>query len=88
MKKIAIIALVAMVLATPIFAQAAAEKDEKVHLTFVEVMTSPERTLVLQEAIKNFEAANPNVEVELVSPPYEQAETKLASMLAAGQDVE
>lgn len=88
MKKIAIIALVAMVLATPLFAQAATEQNEKVHLTFVEVMTSPERTLVLQEAIKNFEAANPNVEVELVSPPYEQAETKLASMLAAGQDVD
>ena len=39
-------------------AVAAAEKNEKVHLTFVEVMTSPERTLVLQEAIKNFEAAH------------------------------
>ena len=62
--------------------------DDKVTLTFAETMTSPERTLVLQNAIEAFEAAHPNIAVELVSPPYESAETKVASMLAAGQEVD
>lgn len=88
MKKLMILALTVLVLLSPVFAQGAQEKEEKIHLTFVEVMTSPERTLVLQKAIENFEADHPNIEVELISPPYEQAETKLASMLAAGQDVD
>ena len=62
--------------------------DDKVTLTFAETMTSPERTLVLQNAIEAFEAAHPDISVELVSPPYESAETKVASMLAAGQEVD
>ena len=62
--------------------------DDKVTLTFAEVMTSPERTLVLENAIEAFTAAHPNIAVELVSPPYESAETKVASMLAAGQEVD
>jgi multiple sugar transport system substrate-binding protein len=89
MKRLAVFALVVLMLAAPLFAQGASEKaEEKIHLTFVEVMTSPERTLVLQNAIDKFEEEHPNIEVELVSPPYEQAETKLASMLVAGQDVD
>ncbi len=62
--------------------------DDTVTLTFAETMTSPERTLVLQKAIEAFEAEHPNIKVELVSPPYESAETKVASMLAAGQEVD
>ncbi|MDO5023097.1 MAG: sugar ABC transporter substrate-binding protein [Eubacteriales bacterium] len=71
-----------------VLALAPAIGEEKVTLTFVEVMTSPERTLVLEQAIAEFEKQNPNIKVELVSPPYESAETKAASMLAAGQDVD
>ena len=62
--------------------------QDKVTLTFAETMTSPERTLVLQNAIDAFVAEHPNISVELVSPPYESAETKVASMLAAGQEVD
>ena len=62
--------------------------DDKITLTFAETMTSPERTLVLQNAIDAFVAEHPNINVELVSPPYESAETKVASMLAAGQEVD
>lgn len=62
--------------------------DDTITLTFAETMTSPERTLVLQKAIEAFEAEHPNIHVELVSPPYESAETKVASMLAAGQEVD
>lgn len=62
--------------------------EEKITLYFAEVMTSPERTLVLEEAIKTFEEQHPNIEVKLVSPPYETAETKVASMLSVGQEVD
>ena len=62
--------------------------EEQVTLTFAETMTSPERTLVLEQTIADFEAEHPNITVELVSPPYESAETKVASMLAAGQEVD
>lgn len=62
--------------------------EEPVTLTFAETMTSPERTLVLEETIAAYEAEHPNVTIELVSPPYESAETKVASMLAAGQEVD
>lgn len=65
-----------------------ASAEEQVTLTFAETMTSPERTLVLEETIAAYEAEHPNVTIELVSPPYESAETKVASMLAAGQEVD
>ena len=84
MKKIIALCLAIVLLLS--FAAAGAE--DKVTLTFAEVMTSPERTLVLENAIKAFEAEHPNITVELVSPPYESAETKVASMLAAGQEVD
>ncbi len=85
MKKLLALCL-AMLLTLSLFVGAYAE--EKITLTFAETMTSPERTLVLEDAIKAYEADHPNVTIELVSPPYESAETKVASMLAAGQEVD
>ncbi len=86
MKKFAVVLLAMVMLLS--FAATGALADDKVTLTFAETMTSPERTLVLQEAIDAFTAEHPNITVELVSPPYESAETKVASMLAAGQEVD
>ena len=85
MKKLLALCL-AMLLTLSLFVGAYAE--EKITLTFAETMTSPERTLVLEDAIRAYEADHPNVTIELVSPPYESAETKVASMLAAGQEVD
>jgi multiple sugar transport system substrate-binding protein len=84
MKKfVSIFMALALVLAlAPVFG------EDQVTLTFVEVMTSPERTLVLEKAIAGFEEENPNIKIELVSPPYESAETKAASMLATGQSID
>ena len=65
-----------------------AHADDQVTLTFAETMTSPERTLVLEDTIKAYEDDHPGVTIELVSPPYESAETKVASMLSANQDVD
>ena len=79
----------ALVLAlTMVFCLAAAASADEITLTFAETMTSPERTLVLEQAIEAYEADHPGVTVELVSPPYESAETKVASMLAVGQEVD
>ena len=85
MKKFVVFCLAIVLLLS---AAAGVLADDKITLTFAETMTSPERTLVLQNAIDAFTAEHPNITVELVSPPYESAETKVASMLAAGQEVD
>lgn len=79
---------IAMALALVFALAVPAMADDSITLTFAETMTSPERTLVLEEAIAAYEKDHPNVTIELVSPPYESAETKVASMLAAGQEVD
>ncbi|WP_380057930.1 ABC transporter substrate-binding protein [Falsihalocynthiibacter sp. SS001] len=53
-------------------------------LKLVEVITSPERTEVLQGMVDQYEAANPDVTVEIVSLPWGQAFEKLATMVAGG----
>ena len=53
-------------------------------LKLVEVITSPERTKVLQKQVDAFEAANPGTEVEIVSLPWGQAFEKFATMVAGG----
>lgn len=53
-------------------------------LKLVEVITSPERTKVLQGLVDNYEADNPGVTVEIVSLPWGQAFEKLATMVAGG----
>ncbi|MDR3372893.1 MAG: sugar ABC transporter substrate-binding protein [Ancalomicrobiaceae bacterium] len=53
-------------------------------LKLVEVITSPERTETLKEIVKNFEAANPGVKVEITSLPWGQAFEKFATMVSAG----
>lgn len=53
-------------------------------LKLVEVITSPERTEVLQKLVDDFEAANPGVTVEITSLPWGQAFEKLATMVSGG----
>lgn len=53
-------------------------------LKLVEVITSPERTQVLQGIVDQYEAANPDVSVEIISLPWGQAFEKLATMVAGG----
>lgn len=84
--KVSIILFVAIgLLFSPIFANGSKEGEtNKVKLTFVETMTSPSRTAEIQALIDEYQKANPNVEIELVSPPYEQADNKLTMMLNSG----
>ena len=54
------------------------------NLKLVEVITSPERTEVLQSMVDQFETANPGVSVEIISLPWGQAFEKLATMVSGG----
>ena len=67
--------------ATMLFA-GSAFADTKLRL--VEVITSPERTETLQGLVDEYTAANPGVEVEIISLPWGQAFEKFATMVAGG----
>lgn len=54
-------------------------------LKLVEVITSPERTETLKTLVKEYEDANPGVNVEITSLPWGQAFEKFATMVSAGQ---
>ena len=54
------------------------------NLKLVEVITSPERTAVLQGIVDDFEAANEGTTVEIISLPWGSAFEKLATMVAGG----
>ena len=54
-------------------------------LQLTEVITSPQRTEVLRNMVDQFEAANPQVTVEITSLPWGQAFEKLATMVQGGQ---
>jgi multiple sugar transport system substrate-binding protein len=61
---------------------------EPIKLNFLEVMTSPARTAVVKEAIEKFQATHPNITINLISPPYEQADNKLTLMLNAREPLD
>jgi multiple sugar transport system substrate-binding protein len=75
----ALVALGAAALAGPAPAQA------QITLQLVEVITSPQRTEVVQSLVDQFEEANPGVKVEITSLPWGQAFEKLATMVQGGQ---
>jgi multiple sugar transport system substrate-binding protein len=75
----ALVALGAAVLAAP------APASAQTTLQLVEVITSPQRTEVVQKLVDQFEAANPGVTVEITSLPWGQAFEKLATMVQGGQ---
>lgn len=72
----------------PLFSGGTSEKNQNdggVTLTFVETMTNPSRTAQIQNIISQYEEKNPNVKINLISPPYEQADNKLTMMLNSNQ---
>ncbi|MFD0693171.1 ABC transporter substrate-binding protein [Paenibacillus sp. GCM10027628] len=62
--------------------------EKKVTLHMIESLTSPKRTDLLKGMITQFESQNPNIKVELISPPFDQADNKIKTMLAAKQDLD
>jgi multiple sugar transport system substrate-binding protein len=61
---------------------------KKVTLRMIESLTSPARTTTLQSMIEQFQTENPNITVELISPPFDQADNKIKTMLAAKQELD
>lgn len=62
--------------------------DGAVTLQMVESLTNPDRTKLLKGMLGDFETANPDIKVELVSPPTEQADQKIQQMLQAGKGID
>ena len=62
--------------------------EKKVTLRMIESLTSPARTTVLKEMIAKFETANPTIKVDLVSPPFDQADSKIKMILGAKEDLD
>ncbi|SEM56886.1 sugar ABC transporter substrate-binding protein [Paenibacillus sp. OV219] len=63
-------------------------KQEAVKLRMIESLTSPARTDLLKQSIKRFEDANPGITVELISPPFDQADNKIRTMLSTGENLD
>lgn len=76
--------LLAAALAASLGLRAAAD----VNLRLVEVLTSPERTETLKQLVAGFEAAHPQIHVELTSLAWGSAFEKLATMIAAGEIID
>ncbi|MDO5747972.1 MAG: sugar ABC transporter substrate-binding protein [Actinomycetaceae bacterium] len=60
----------------------------KVTLKMVQSLTSGPRTKIIQKQLDEFQKQHPNIKVELISPPTEQADQKLQQMLQAGSGVD
>jgi len=63
-------------------------KDGKVTLKMVESLTNPTRTDTLKKLISGFEQENPNIKVDLISPPTDQADQKIQQMLQSGKGID
>ncbi|MGJ4851816.1 ABC transporter substrate-binding protein [Bacillota bacterium Meth-B3] len=59
-----------------------------VKLTMVESLTSPARTATIRRLLDKFEAANPGITVDLISPPLDNADDKIAQMLMQQQPLD
>jgi len=62
--------------------------DGKVTLQMVESLTNPARTELIRGLLDQFEKDNPDIKVNLVSPPTEQADQKIQQMLQSGKGVD
>jgi multiple sugar transport system substrate-binding protein len=63
-------------------------KSAIVNLKMIESLTSPARTDVIKTMIASFEATNPNIKVQLISPPLESADNKISTMLNTKEDLD
>jgi multiple sugar transport system substrate-binding protein len=82
------ISLTGIMLVGGLAACSTSNSGSKVSLRMIESLTSPERTQILQGMITEFEKENPKIKVELISPPFDQADNKIRTMLGAKQDLD
>jgi multiple sugar transport system substrate-binding protein len=60
----------------------------KVELNFIQQYTYVENTRLMKEIISDFEKLHPNIKINLISPPYEQATQKIVLMLSTKQPLD
>ncbi len=87
MKKLARI-LTVLLVATLLLPGMAFAGEEQITLYMVESLTSATRTAVLREIADAYEAEHPNIKIEIISPPLEGADEKIAQMLMAKQQMD
>jgi multiple sugar transport system substrate-binding protein len=89
MKKIVLSVLFFCMVLTLGFARGGqAGSSGRIELNFIEVMGSPPRTEVIREIIAEYERLHPGVTINLISPPYEQADSRLTMSLNAGEPLD
>ena len=89
MKKLLLTFLVILMVTGLSFAGGGGQASSgKTELTFFEVMTSPGRTDVLKKMIADYEKSHPGITINLISPPYEQADNRLAMSLQAQEPLD
>ncbi|MDD4569958.1 MAG: sugar ABC transporter substrate-binding protein [Tepidanaerobacteraceae bacterium] len=64
------------------------DSNKVIKLRMVETLTSPERSKLIRELLDQFEDKNPDIKVELISPPLENADQKLMQMLMNKEQVD
>lgn len=62
----------------------AAADGEDITITMVESLTSAERTAIIREIADKYEEEHPNITIEIISPPLENADNKITQMLMSG----
>jgi multiple sugar transport system substrate-binding protein len=88
MKKILVVLLVVFAVTGFIGCRRQSSSSGRVELNFLEVMGSPDRTAVFNEIIAEYERLHPNVKINMISPPFEQADNRLAMSLTAKEPLD
>ncbi|MDR2178386.1 MAG: sugar ABC transporter substrate-binding protein [Treponema sp.] len=88
MKKILVSLLIALTLTGLAFARGSRTSQGKIELNFLEVMTNPGRTEIFNKIIAEYESLHPNVKINMISPPYEQADNRLSMSLTAQEPLD
>ncbi|MEM1484949.1 sugar ABC transporter substrate-binding protein [Oscillospiraceae bacterium PP1C4] len=65
-----------------------AASGEPITLRMIESLTSASRTAVLREIADEYQSLHKNVTIEIISPPLEGADEKIAQMLMAKQELD
>jgi multiple sugar transport system substrate-binding protein len=63
-------------------------QTKRTELTFIEYSYSALRTEAFKAFIAQYESLHPNIKVNLISPPYEQAQTRILMDLQAGNPLD
>ncbi len=63
-------------------------EGDKITLRMIESLTSPKRTELIQAMLTKFESENPNIKVDFISPPFDQADNKIRTMLGSNEELD